>query len=63
MNDRKITDLLYLQKEIDDKLFSEISLVLSNCANTVDEIKESLFYIIEKRLDYMRLDEEKCKQR
>ena len=58
MNDRRWTDLLYLQKELDDKIFSEINKIYNGKSSSIKEIKDSLLYVIEKRLEFMRLDEE-----
>lgn len=58
MNDRRLTDLLYLQKELDDKIFSEINKIYNGKSSSIKEIKDSLLYVIEKRLEFMRLDEE-----
>lgn len=57
MNNRRFTDLLYLQKELDDKIFSEINKTLAGRSSSIEEIKDSLVYVIERRLEFMRLDE------
>lgn len=50
MNDRRLTDLLYLHKELDDKIFFEINKVCNGKSSSIKEIKDSLLHIIEKRL-------------
>ena len=57
MNDRRLTDLLYLQKELDDKIFFEINKIYNGNPSSIKELKDSLLYVIEKRLEFMRLDE------
>ena len=50
MNDRRLTNLLYLQKELDDKIFTEINKIYNEKSSSIKEIKDSLLNIIEKRL-------------
>lgn len=57
MNSRRFTDLLYLQKELDDRIFSEINKTLDGRLSSIEEIKDSLIYTMERRLEFMRLDE------
>ena len=59
MNDRRLTDLLYLQKELYEKLNCEINKIYNGKSSSIKEIKDSLLYVIERRLEFMRLDEKK----
>ena len=47
---RQIFDLLYIQKEVTNRIGNEINELLRGRGRTNAEIKESLIYMIEERL-------------
>lgn len=47
---QRINDLLYIQKEITNRIHTEIDETMRGCGRSNQEIKESIIYILDDRL-------------